>query len=365
MSRKWFGTLFVVLLALFATVGASAQVKSEDYDRSAAKTIHQEERTVGPVVSPVLKVLQEERIARALGEATAIALSVERLDASPEKVRRLIKSYYKLISEGHSKEEVREKGEKTRNALEALPIVLKDGKRVSQRAISEKLQKLLTKEVIESLDLSPESLWEISPFRELGEIPVTTKSSKADLGFALRSKDIALLVHSSSEKRIPVFGEDVESNTYWITYSNGWNYYWILFVGDFIKWWAKTEAFVSGWDAANSVYPYSIWKLYCLQTNIPFETRQIYCRLARQAPMIRFNAFYLYAEICVQFAPPCRYKTGYFTQEVKASASEWLKGLGAGLLLWWEATGADTGVHSHHHIRLFPHSDLHKFEIRN
>lgn len=173
------------------------------------------------------------------GEAPRIAVA-------PELVRELVEDLREavLATARHDKRApARQK--KLFASLHALPTISTKGTQRPFGALLEDVRRSATAEMLEAVD--QRNFWTVPPFHALGRIPIARSADEATAIDSTRIADLFPVFGNVTEReeRIPVFGPDRHSHTFWLYWSNSW---WTTLI--YSKYTAKTRATAQGYDAA-------------------------------------------------------------------------------------------------------------------
>ncbi len=264
---------------------------------------------------------------------------IKYIDASPKELKEFANRMQKIVLDQNKDDKSEEEGKKIQDDLNQINIVLKQGENIPIKDFNEQLSKILSQEMIASIEVSPKNLWDVSPFKEIGMIPIGP-SENEQRKFP-RMKDIYHTIVSKSTIKIPKSGEHKDSNTIWMYYGCWWA--WtpspiFPFTSGF-AFGAYTKTKAEGFDAADP----TIQEL-CLDPN--FEYNWLFCIFAAATEKKRFYSHKILtrAEAIGRNAAGGGEKTRY--NKWKVEYSTW------GFCWVWNWRG----VRSDHYVWLFPES---------
>jgi hypothetical protein len=288
-----------------------------------------------------------------MAEVDELISRVVRIDSSPTEIQRLVRGLFASLGSRFPQSAEPERTEKT-TRVEALiqtmsdkPVVLADGEVIPFRALISTLIEDVSPESLRSL--TADTFYSVSPFRELGQIPVGEREINTPFPRVTRLHQLLTVIEEASQVRIPLVPERTDSrgHTFWL--HADWSWRLVPFI---ITWYnAGTSASVSGWDAADIVGGlYSQAKTACETIVVTdFATAFIKaaaCHYAESTPEVPFKAPEIFSKVCSIGCDNagneedfCRHSTGHNTS-------------GPVEVTHFEPFGFFEGMSSHHVVQI-------------
>jgi len=258
------------------------------------------------------------------------------VDATPKRLKVLAGRMQEIVLDLNKDEKSKEEGKKIQDELNQINVVLKQGENITIKDFNDELSKIISREMIDSLEVFPENLWDVSPFKEIGLVPIGLENKQIIFP---RIKDVFHPVISKSILDVPKSGENKASNTFLRICRRWWVYIPALFfpmVNQFLIG-AVTKTFASGFDAADSAVQEA-----CLDPNNDYNW--LFCWFAAETEEKEFYSYCIKTSIFAKHNNVGRSRKRFNRWKVWVRA--WVPAD------WWEWEG----VRSHHRGRLFSDS---------
>lgn len=214
-------------------------------------------------------------------QAVDLVSQIEYIDASPKRLKQLSERLSEIMLTPKKDDKIKEEGKKILDEFMQINIVLKQGKTIEAKEFNDKFKKIMTEKVMASLEIVPEDIWKISPFKELGMVRIGKKKMP-------RIKHICHPIIVKSEKEISKSGEFEKSSTFHMQCSCAWAYFPMFIIQDLFIVIAESKTYASGFHAADPMIQEA-----CLDESLEPIVQAIFCIFAAAYEKKRYRADYL------------------------------------------------------------------------
>ena len=281
----------------------------------------------------------EKKISSSIKESVELISKIKYIDASPKKLKILADRMKEIVLVQDKDEKIVEEGKKIQKELNEINIVLEQDEKITIEEFNKELSKSLSPEIIKSLEISPKNLMNVSPFKELGLVPIGK-------GKFPRIKDIYHPIVSKSTQDSFRSGNHDKSNSFFSRWSKSW--YWtpspFVYCNAFFMS-ASTKTYAAGFDAADPQLQEA-----CRDPNNPYN--YLACILAYITERRKFYSYRIKTEVWAKHlgGPDDDCSRNRYNVWKCETPNDWEPGhcWDPGVFFWaWE------GVRSRHRIWLF------------
>lgn len=225
-----------------------------------------------------------------------LVTGLERVDISPGEIIRLTAAFEQTLGGGEAEESQSLRDNLTRR-LGEVRVMRESGGPITLAALVAEIIEIGEPDAFSSL--SPENYFQTSPFRELGELPVTGNPAETGSPGVTRVRELAHIMRTEVVSELPLHptGADHDGNTFWLSKKNG---FWSPIIIPFLQYWASSEVRADGLDGAPYAGGYFAVASYLCKflssSPEPYKSAgDWWCAVARAAPKSPFPCYELTA----------------------------------------------------------------------